>query len=466
MPTLLPTLSRRTKSRLLAALLAVGLPVLAVGQQPAAAPTGPAKEFSEAVSKELPKMREFFDAQNFDGALTLINSLLPATGAESYDRAWLSQTKAQILLQKGQFAEAIPPLELMITLSDKHGFFEKSQVTEYVFYLAQLYFQEASNAANGTVAQRKPLAAKTATYIQRWLRDNPGTNVDNHVAASSILYNLAVFDADNPDQALLKVALAEAERGLYMSPQPKDALYLLKLAILTQSGNLKDATELLELLLVKDPTNKQYWPQLAASYLGLAGETKVPIEQFELNLRAILTIERAQKQGLMNSPRDNFNLVGLYINMQKFDQAIDLLEKGLRDGGIENIQQNWEFLASSYQQVNKDMKAIETLVEASKLFPQAGALDYQIANIYYSMDKVADAFKHAQIALEKGNLPRVQQVRVFAGYLAFELKEFEAGAKILEAAVKDDPNAKDAARLLKATKDIIAEREEALKPKS
>lgn len=465
MPTLFPTLSRRTKSRLLAALLAVGLPVMVVGQQ-AAAPTGPAKEFSEAVSKELPKMREFFDAQNFDGALTLINTLLPPTGPESYDRAWLSQTKAQILLQKGQYAEAIPPLELMITLSDKHGFFEKGQVTEYVFYLAQLYFQEASNTANGTVAQRKPLAAKTATYIQRWLRDNPGTNIDNHVAAASILYNLAVFDADNPDKELLNVALAEADRGLYMTPQPKDALYLLKLAVLTQAGNLKDATELLELLLVKDPTNKQYWPQLAASYLGLAGETKVPNEQFELNLRAILTIERAQKQGLMNAPRDNFNLVGLYINMQKFDYAIDLLEKGLKDGGIENLQQNWEFLASSYQQVNKDQKAIETLESAAKLFPEAGALDYQIANIYYSMDKVADAFRHAQIALRKGNLPRVQQVRVFAGFLAYELKEFEAGEVILEAAVQEDPNAKDAVRLLRAIKDIIAEREEALKPKS
>lgn len=465
MPTFLPTLSRPTKSRLFAAILAVGLPVAVFGQQ-APAPTGPVKEFSEAISKELPKMREFFDAQNFDGALTLINSLLPATGPESYDRAWLSQTKAQILLQKGQFAESIPPLELMITLSDKHGFFEKAQVTEYVFYLAQLYFQEASNTANGTVAQRKPLAAKTATYIQRWLRDNPGTNIDNHVAAASILYNLAVFDADNPDKELLKVALAEADRGLYMTPQPKDALYLLKLAVLTQAGNLKDATELLELLLVKDPTNKQYWPQLAASYLGLASESKAPNEQFELNLRAILTIERAQKQGLMNAPRDNFNLVGLYINMQKFDYAIDLLEKGLRDGGIENLQQNWEFLASSYQQVNKDLKAIETLEAAAKIFPEAGSLDYQIANIYYSMDKVADAFRHAQIALRKGNLPRIQQVRVFAGFLAFELKEFEAGATILEAAVKDDPNAKDAVRLLRAIKDIIAEREEALKPKS
>ena len=465
MPTLFPTLSRRAKSGLLAALLAVGLPAMVTGQQ-APAPAGPVKEFSEAVSKELSKMREFFDAQNFDGALVLINSLLPATGPESYDRAWLSQTKAQILLQKGQYAEAIPPLELMITLSDKHAFFEKGQVTEYVFYLAQLYFQEASNAANGTVAQRKPLATKTAGYIQRWLRDNPGTNIDNHVAAASILYNLAVSDADNPDKELLNVALAEADRGLYMTPQPKDALYLLKLAVLTQAGNLKDATELLELLLVKDPTNKQYWPQLAASYLGLAGESKVPNEQFELNLRAILTIERAQKQGLMNAPRDNFNLVGLYINMQKFDYAIDLLEKGLRDGGIENLQQNWEFLASSYQQVNKDLKAIETLEAAAKLFPESGSLEYQIANIYYSMDKVGDAFRHAQIALQKGNLPRVQQVRVFAGFLAYELKEFEAGETILEAAVKDDPDAKDAVRLLRAIKDIIAEREEALKPKT
>ena len=109
MPTLFPTLSRRAKSGLLAALLAVGLPAMVTGQQ-APAPAGPVKEFSEAVSKELSKMREFFDAQNFDGALVLINSLLPATGPESYDRAWLSQTKAQILLQKGQYAEAIPPL--------------------------------------------------------------------------------------------------------------------------------------------------------------------------------------------------------------------------------------------------------------------------------------------------------------------------------------------------------------------
>ncbi len=411
-------------------------------------------------------MREFFDAQNFDGALTLINTSLPSTGPESYDRAWLSQTKAQILLQKGQFSEAIAPLELMITLSDKYNFFEPATTTEYVFYLAQLYFQEATNSANGTLEQRKPLVAKTAQYIQRWFRDNPGTNVDNHVASTSILYNLAIFDADNTDQGLLAAALREADRGLHMSAQPKDALYLLKLAVLTQQGNLKEATDLLELLLAKDPTNKQYWPQLAASYLGIASETKVPQQQFELNLRAILTIERAQKQGLMNTPRDNFNLVGLYINMQKFDYAIDLLETGLRDGGIEDLQQNWEFLASSYQQVNKDQKAIDTLKEAAARYPEAGSLEYQVANIYYSMDKVQDAFKHAQLALKKGNLPRVQQVRIFAGYLAYELKEFEAGALILEDAVKEDPSAKDAARLLKATKDIIAEREEALKPKS
>lgn len=465
MSTFFHTLTRTTKARLLAAFIAAGVPVMVMGQQ-AAAPAGPAKEFSEAVSKELPKMREFFDAQNFDGALVLINGLLANAAPESYDLAWLSQTKAQILLQKGQFAEAIPPLEQMIQLSDKYGFFEKTQTTEYVFYLAQLYFQEASSSANGTLAQRKVKADKTGQYILRWLKEGNTANVDNYVTACSILYNVAVFDGDNPNKEVLQQALNYADNGLYLSPQPKDALYLLKLAIMTQQGNLKGATEILELMLAKDPTNKTYWPQLAASYLGLAGETKVPQEQFDLNLRAILTIERAQKQGVMTTPRDNFNLVGLYINMQKFDQAIDLLEKGLRDGGIENTQQNWEFLASSYQQVNKDAKAIETLKEAAKVFPEAGSLDYQIANIYYSMDKVADAFNHAEIALKKGNLPRLGQVRMFAGFLAYELKEFEKGEAILEAAVKEDPNAKDAQRLLRAIKDIIAERQEALKPKT
>lgn len=456
------SLIRRSKGLLAAALLLLGLPGLVSAAQQQQS-TGPSKDFSEGVSRELSKLREFYDAQNYDGALTLITGLLANATPESYDQAWLSQTQAQLLLQKGEFAQAIKPLETMITLGDKYAFFEPALITEYVYYLAQLYYQEASNSSNGTLAMRKPLADKAIQYIQRWLRDNPGTNLDNHTQATSMLYNLAVFDADNPDPQLLNAAVAQADKGLLMSPQPRDTLYLLKLAALSQQNKLKEATELLEYLLTKDPSNRQYWPQLAASYLGLAGETKVPSEQFEYNLRAILTIERAQKAGLMNSPRENFNLVGLYINMQRFYEAIDLLEAGLRNGTIEGSQQNWEFLASSYQQVNKDMKAIETLKEAATLFPEAGTLEYQIANIYYSFDRTREALQHALVALQKGNLARAQQVRIFVGYLAYELKEFETGRDILQQALKEDPNSKEVSRLLKATEDIIAEREQALK---
>lgn len=453
------SLSPRSRARLAAALLTCSIPVAGWSQDE------PKKELSDKVSEELGKLKGLTDAKNYDGALTLINGLIATAPANSYDLAILSQIKAQVLLTKSDYAASIPPLEKAVELGDRYKYFDDRQIQDLVYYLSQLYYQEATTVKDPTL-QRSNFE-KASASIRRWLKNNTKPNPDAQLFAASILYNQATLNPEQVDQKLVAQAKSEAEKGLLMSIKPKDTFYVLILAALQQQGNMKDAAELLELLVKQSPTNRQYWQQLAGAYLALGGDLaeKDPKQSLEYNIRTVLTIERAQQHGLMNTPKDNFNLVGILINIQQFDRAAALLEKGLRDGSIDNEQRNWEFLASSYQQMRKEFKAIETLKEASKQFPKAGSLEFQIANIYYSLDKLDDSYKHAHLALEKGGLDKPWSVQLFAAYMAYELKKYDEALKLAEDAAKV-PEAKDAGRLVRAIKDAIAEREAAIKGSS
>jgi predicted Zn-dependent protease len=277
------------------------------------------------------------------------------------------------------------------------------------------------------------------------------------------MFAMAQLDPNNIDQALVKRAYEESQKGLRMSIKPNDRFYVLSLASLQLMNRMAESAELLEILVTKEPKNATYWQQLAATYLNLAGEANLPERQaYEYQVRAILTIQRAQEQGVMNTPRDNFSLVGIYFNIQQFDRAIDLLEKGLRSGGIENTQRNWELLASSYQQLKREFKAIEALKEGMTHFPNAGGLELQVANIYYSIDNLKEALNHTLAALRKGNLDQPSQAQSFGAYIAFELKQFDLALELAQEAAKD-PNARDAERLLGHIKSTIQERDEALK---
>ncbi len=459
----LSSLRRFLKRTVIASCLAFTLPTFVFGQAAsggAAAQQPP--QLSDRVSEELGKIRPHLDAQAWDQAIAIINNAMPGTPAGSYDEAILSQMKAQILLQKGDYKNSIPALEKTVQLGEAHNYFEKRVLLEYTFYLSQLYYQEATTL-KGADAQR-PLMQKAITYIKQYLQGNPNATQDARLFAASVLFAMGQLDPDNINQALIKEAYDEAQRGLRLAVKPNERFYLLSLAALQIMGRMQDSADLLELLVTKEPKNATYWQQLAATYLNLSGETKDERQAYEYQVRAILSIQRAQQNGVMNTPRDNFSLVGIYFNIQQFDRAIALLEKGLRDGGIENTQRNWELLASSYQQLKREFKAIEALKEGMTHFPNAGGLDLQVANIYYSLDNLREALNFALSALRKGNLDNPSQAQSFGAWVALELKEFDVAKQLAEEAAKDPKN-RDATRLLEHIKTTIEERNQALQSK-
>jgi len=460
--TILTSFRRALARRALAACLLVTAPAGLIAQgSPAPAQQPP--QLSDRVSEELGKLRPHLDAEAWDQALAVINGAMPGTPAGSYDEAILAQMKAQILLQKGDYKNAIPALERTVQLGEEKGFFDQRALLEYTYYLAQLYYQEGSTVKE--VAAQRPLLQKAIDYIERYLTRAANPSQDARLFAASVMFAMAQMDPENIDRPLVEKAYNEAQKGLRMAINPNDRFYILSLAALQLLNRMAESADLLEILVKKEPKNATYWQQLAATYLNLSGDKEIADTQqaYEYQVRSILTIQRAQENGVMNTPRDNFSLVGIYFNIQQYDRAIELLEKGLRSGAIENTQRNWELLASSYQQLKREFKAIEALKEGMTHFPNAGGLELQVANIYYSIDKLQESLTHTLAALRKGNLDSPAQAQSFGAYVAFELKQFDLALKLAEEAAKS-PNARDAERLLNHIRTTIAERDQALEP--
>lgn len=453
-------LTRSSRARWAALMLACAVPAtITCAQQDA-----PKKEISDRVAEQFAKIREMTDNKQFDAALKLVDELIRGVPNNSYDLAVLSQVKAQILLTNNNYAGAIPPLETAVRLGENYAFLEPKQLQEYLMLLSQLYFQVS--VGNKNPADQRPGMDKAIEYLRRYLALDPKPTPEGQLYIAQALYQRATIDEDNVDHEMLEQAKAQAQKGLHMAIKPRDTFYVLILAALQQEGRDQEAAELLELLVKQYPTNRQYWQQLAFTYLTLAEKEKDnPERAYEWNVRTILAIERAQELGIMDTPRDHFNLIGIYFNIQRFDQAVQLLEQGLQNGKVENTQRNWELLASSYQQIHKELKAIDVLKEAAKRFPEAGQLEFTIAQTYYTLDKMEDAYRHAVAALRKGNLDKRSTVLLFAAYIGYELRKYEDALKFAQEAAKD-PNADNADRLVKAIQDSIEEREQALKARA
>ncbi len=412
----------------------------------------PARDYtwSDATSEMLPKVQAAANAKNYDAAIALIDAQIAKVPADSYDAAMLYQIKVQNLFAKNEFSKAIEPMEHALALSDAHTptYFDERISRDLQNYLTQLYVQEAVQTKNTAAAAK--LFEKADASMQKWLKLVPGSTADAQLLYAQLLYSWAVLNPEKPDLKLIQRSLDQTEIGLHLAIHPKDTFYVLKLAALQQLGRGAETAEMFELLIKQKPEASTYYQQLAATYLS-AGQ----------DLRAAMTIERAQAQGHMATPQYNFNLVGIYFNMGQYEKAADLLDAGLKAGTIPTEQKNYELLALAYQQLQRPLKGIEALKLASKAFPNSGQVEFLIAQAYYGLEKPEDALTHLQAAVTKGELAKAHQVYSFLAYVAYELKKFDIALDAAQKAVATPEGTKDTPtkNLLKGIQDIIKERE-------
>jgi tetratricopeptide (TPR) repeat protein len=397
-----------------------------------------APTLSDAAGDGLAKLEPLLTAKNWEGAISLVQGLIQAAPPDSYDLTILNRTMAQILTQKGDYPAAVGPLETALAISDKHHYFTVREETDILYFLSQLYYQQADSYKTDREAEVAAYA-KAIGYIERWFTIAPKPTEDNSLYYAQLLYADAVAkDPQHPDAELIKKSREQVEKTLLMSVHPKDTLYVFLLATLQQESNYARAAEVLELLLSHNPNSRSYWQDLDMFYMALAQDPKDKDEKKirMYNIRAINTIERAQALGFMKTTRDNYTLFTLYYNIGQYGMAADLLYAGLKAGTIDSDLQNWLLLAASYQQINQDFTAIDVLKEAANRFPKNGELEFKIAQIYQQLDNNQEAFNYAKAGVDRGGLAKPQQTFMFEAYVAYELAQYDEAKAAIDKAIE------------------------------
>ncbi|AHF93807.1 hypothetical protein OPIT5_30230 [Opitutaceae bacterium TAV5] len=435
----------------------------------------PAPEVSYALSEKLGPLREATEAKNYPAALALIASLLPDTKPDTYDRFVLQQLQAQMLLSQSAWAAAIPPLENILALDATHtarapreaAWLTPATRLDVLRTLAQLHYTLASGLpATATPADRRAGYRRALDYLRQTAPPPPTPPTPEYQSfLASLLYALATADPAAPDKAILSETLAAAGRGLALTAVPGEQFFVILLAAHQQLGHPAAVAETLERLVAVAPANKGYWSQLAGAWLNVAavaaaGEPDRPSAARSASFRAIHAIERAQKHGALDTPKDNQNLVGLYLNLGSPEHAIALLEAGLRDGRIEETRRNYELLAAAWLGIERPDRALETYAAATARFPKEGQLDLQASQLLYSAGHPDQALATARAGLAKGSVEKPGLAHTWVAFLAWELARYDEAARAVDlAATFPDSRPEELARL----KAALTEKTEGLK---
>lgn len=451
----------RIRAASIAAAIVLSASVGTAQQQGGGQPQKKEHQASEKFQEALGKLKPFQETQNYQGMLQVIEAVPFAPG--SYDEALILDMKAKIYGMTNQLSKALPPWERVVQLSDQHGYFDKKTITDIIFYLAQIYAQEGSTSKDPAV-QRNALT-KALTYFKRYLEATPKPTSEAMMAYASVLYYRATAGGGEPDKALLKQAREIVEQGLATAIKPKEGFYQLLLTLQQQQGDMTGSAEVIELLLKQSPSKKDYWQLLMATYLQLSEKSEDPSLRRDYLTRAIVTFERAQALGHMNAPKDNMNLVSLYLMANQFTKGTELLYTGMKSNKIESEPNNWRVLGRYYLEANLNDQAIKVLKEATQLFPNNSELEVQIAQIYLQMEKTAEALTHARAAIKKNKFETTKpySIHYLIAYASYELGKLEdALAAIVEA--EKFPEAKNDPQLPKlktVVSDTLRDKEEA-----
>lgn len=394
------------------ALLGVALLAGPASRLSAQSETERPRQLTDTTQEIFNKVWPLIEAKNWEQAIPLLNEALSKAKPDSYDTAMASVILAQVYLQRNtaggsDYAAAVPLLENVLRL----GYHEGERVLDFTFLLAQLHNM------GGNTARAEELAL-------RWLETAKKWKIENVIFYCSVVLQRAQAKDNKIDKEAVQKALAVLKKAMLVFPVPSEQLYML-LAIAYQLNDETDrAAEVFEVLVSKWPKNKQYWQQLYALYVNSS-----------LHLRAILTLERAQAIGILSSPKDYLSKVGLYYNMGRFDKVIEILEKGLKDGTIDQEPNNYELLAAAYQQTFQEYKAIDAYQRAIKQFPNsAGKYYISITNLYWEMQKYAEALDAIEKGLAAGNVDNPGKLYMFGAYICFELRRYDHGLKLLDKA--------------------------------
>jgi len=282
-----------------------------------------------------------------------------------YERALVSRLQAHLAYFAGDYAAARERFEAV--LAEK--ILPVRDDNRIRFNIAQLY----------AASQQWP---EVITALDRWAR---------YVAAQdSFAYYLRAVAHYQQDE--LDAALADARQAVELSSEPLESWLQLLAALHAQKEDFASAIPILEQLVVRFPTKKQYWVQLALTYGA--------VQDYP---RAFAVQMLAYRQGLLKEDKELRRLARVALHQSVPYQAAEVLEKGLAEGAIPREPEALELLANSWIASREYARALPPLRQAAELAP-SGNLFVRLGQVYMQREAWAEAGEALQQAIAKGDL--------------------------------------------------------------
>jgi tetratricopeptide (TPR) repeat protein len=218
-------------------------------------------------------------------------------------------------------------------------------------------------------------------------------------------------------------AVPHAEAAVAKSEGPQEGHLQLLSSLYFDHGRYQDVEELLRRLLTHFPS-KKYWMQLAAIYAELG--------RYDL---ALAVQESMFEQHLLTDHREYITLAQLYLSGGVPYEAARVLEAGLDAGVVEDAEEGWELLASSYLQAHEYALALPPLERAAAKSSD-GESYVRLGEAYLGEERWEDARRAFASALAKGGLDDAGEVHVLIGIADASAGRFEDAKQAFTAAQK------------------------------
>jgi len=368
------------------------------------------------VYEKLAEAQAAAEAKDLATAQKILDGMIASGGKKalnSYELANVYNLYAFIYYTKEDYGNALKAYENVVSQPD----IPLAMEINTRFTIAQLYFVQED--------WKRGIDA-----LLKWfdMTDTPNAN-------AYVLLAQGYYQVKDYDKALLNVEKAISmynEKG----KTPKEQWYNLARFLYFEKNDIPKTVETLEILLNHYP-KKQYWVQISHMY----GEQKKESEQLS-------AMETAYVQGMLDKGTEQVTMAYLYLNGDVPYKAAKVMDKGLKDGTIDDKSKNWEIAGSAWRQSQEVDKAIPAMEKAAAR-AETGELYARLGNILLDGDKNKEAISAITKGLNRGGVKRPDTARLVLGMAYFNTKQYEKARTAFQAAARDERSAKYASQWIK-----------------
>lgn len=380
--------------------LAAGAPQAQEDEQPEQQ-TKEAQAVSKEVYDDIQKAQEAVDAEDYQGALRILESL-QRKELTDYERANVLNYVGFVHYNMENTAEAIRTYEQLIAIPE----LEPQMMKQTVYTLAQLQMMEENYQ-------------ESLNYLEQWFTLEPNPGPEPYVRYAQNLYQLDRYD-DMIDPILTAMDIAR-QRDI---PIKEDWYVLLNFAHFQQE-NYAEVKNINKILLQNWP-KKRYWFQIAGAFTELGEEQNL-----------IAAYDAAHTQELLSTEPELVTMAQLYMQHEVPYKAAKLLETEMERGRVEEDAQNYRLLSQAWQLAREDDKAIPALQQAARL-DEDGELYLRLANAHLNQGQYGECASAARRGLEAGGIDTPANAQITLGMCLYNQKEYQAAIEAFRAAARTE----------------------------